>query len=152
MAEAIAALANATAKNARLLREMAQNNQNAPQGNRGRYNNRNETTYVDFTDIRPSVFTRADEPLEVDDWLRTMEQKFDLINYTDYQKPVFVAQQLRGVAGAWWANLLAAQPAGHHANWVEFREAFHVYFIPDGIMLMKLEEFLALKQEDQSIM
>jgi hypothetical protein len=30
MAEAIAALINATAENARLLREMAQNNQNAP--------------------------------------------------------------------------------------------------------------------------
>jgi hypothetical protein len=49
MAEAIVALVNATAENARLLREMAQNNQNAPQGNHGRYNNRNETTYVDFS-------------------------------------------------------------------------------------------------------
>jgi hypothetical protein len=84
MVEAIAALVNATAKNARLLREMAQNNQNAPQGNCDHYNNRNETTYVDFTDTRPPVFTRADEPLEADDWLRTMEQKFDLINCTDY--------------------------------------------------------------------
>jgi hypothetical protein len=67
MAEAIAALVNGTVKNARLLREMAQNNQNAPQGNRGHYNNINETTYVDFTDTRPLVFTRADEPLEADD-------------------------------------------------------------------------------------
>jgi hypothetical protein len=83
MAKAIAALVNATAENAWLLREMTQNNQNAPQGNRGRYNNRNETTYIDFTDTRPLVFTRADEPLEVDDWLRTMEQKFDLINCTE---------------------------------------------------------------------
>jgi hypothetical protein len=73
MAEAIAALVNVTGENTRLLREMAQNNQNAPQGNRDRYNNRNETTYVDFTDTRPPVFTRADEPLEADDWLSTME-------------------------------------------------------------------------------
>jgi hypothetical protein len=73
MAEAIAALVNATTENAGLLREMAQNNQNAPQGNHGRYNNRNKTTYVDFTDTRPPVFTRAEEPLEADDWLRTME-------------------------------------------------------------------------------
>jgi hypothetical protein len=63
MAEAIAALINATSENAQLLREMAQNNQNAPQCNRGRYNNRDETTYVDFADTRPPVFTRADEPL-----------------------------------------------------------------------------------------
>jgi hypothetical protein len=84
LAEAMVALVNATIENARLLREMAHHNQNVPQGNRGRYNNRNETTYVDFTDTRPPVFTRADEPLEVDDWLRTMEQKFDLIDYTEY--------------------------------------------------------------------
>jgi hypothetical protein len=63
---------------------MAQNNQNAPQGNHGHNNNRNETTYVDFTDTHPPVFTRVDEPLEVDDWLRTMEQKFDLICCTEY--------------------------------------------------------------------
>jgi hypothetical protein len=37
-------------------------------------------------------------------------------------------------------------------TWAEFREAFRAHFIPDGIMLMKLEEFLALKQGDQSVM
>jgi hypothetical protein len=37
-------------------------------------------------------------------------------------------------------------------TWVEFHEAFHAHFIPDGIMLMKLEEFLALKQGDQFVM
>ena len=52
------------------------------QGNRGRNQNRQEATYVDFTDTRPPMFTKADEPLEADDWLRTMEQKFDLIPCT----------------------------------------------------------------------
>jgi hypothetical protein len=37
-----------------------------------------------------------------------MEQKFDLLQCTKYQKPVFAAQQLRGAAGAWWANLVTA--------------------------------------------
>jgi hypothetical protein len=39
-----------------------------------------------------------------------MEQKFDLLQCTKYQKPVFAAQQLRGAAGAWWANLVTAHP------------------------------------------
>jgi hypothetical protein len=59
------------------------------------------------------MFTRADEPLEADDWLCTMEQKFDLMDCSEYQKPVFAAQQLRGAIGAWWGNHLAAQPDGH---------------------------------------
>ena len=94
LADAIAALVNVTVENARLLREIAQSNQNMVQGNRGRNHNRQEATYVDFTDTRPPVFTKADEPLEADVWLRTMEQKFDLIPCTKFQKPVFAAQQL----------------------------------------------------------
>jgi hypothetical protein len=99
LVEAIAALVNATT--------LLAQNQNGNQGRRGR-NNGGETTYVDFTDTRPPVFSKADEPLVADDWLRTMEQKFELIRCTEYQKLVFVAQQLRGAAGAWWANLVAA--------------------------------------------
>ena len=73
LADAIAALVHVTIENARLLREIAQSNQNIVQGNCGRNHNRQEATYVDFTDTRPLVFTKADEPLEADDWLRTME-------------------------------------------------------------------------------
>ena len=73
---------------------------------------------------RPPVFTKADEPLEADDWLWTMEQKFDLIPCMEIQKPMFAAQQLRGAAGAWWANLAAMQPVGIPITWAEFRTAF----------------------------
>jgi hypothetical protein len=58
LAEAIAALVNATT--------LLAQNQNANQGRRGQ-NNRGETTYVDFTNTCPPVFSKADEPLEVDD-------------------------------------------------------------------------------------
>ena len=91
LADAIAALVHVTVENARLLREITQSNQNMVQRNCGRNHNRQEATYVDFIDTRPPVFTKADEPLEADDWLRTMEQKFDLIPCTEFQKPVFVA-------------------------------------------------------------
>ena len=73
LADAIVALVHVTVENARLLREIAQSNQNMVQGNRGHNHNRQEATYVDFTDARPPVFTKADEPLEADDWLWTME-------------------------------------------------------------------------------
>jgi hypothetical protein len=84
LANAIAALVNVTVENARLLWELAQSNQNMMQGNYGRNHHRQEVTYVDFTDTRPLVFTKADEPLEADDWLRTMEQKFDLVPCTEF--------------------------------------------------------------------
>ena len=122
------------------------------QGNRGHNHNRQEATYVDFTDARPPVFTKADEPLEADDCLRTMEQKFDLIPCTEIQKPVFSAQQLRGAAAGWWANLAAMQLAGIPITWAEFRTTFRAHYIPKGVMAMKLDEFLALRQGDQTVM
>ncbi|XP_066320609.1 uncharacterized protein [Miscanthus floridulus] len=152
LADAISALVNVTVENARLLQELAQSNQNMMQGNRGRNHHRQEATYVDFTGTRPLVFTKADEPLEADDWLCTMEQKFDLIPCTEFQKPVFAAQQLRGAAGAWWANLVAMQPAGVQLTWAKFCTAFHAHYILEGVMAMKLDEFLALKQGDQTVM
>ena len=79
LANAIAVLVNVIVDNARLLQELAQSNQNMMQGNHGRNHQRQEATYVDFMDTRPPVFTKANEPLEADDWLHTMEQKFDLI-------------------------------------------------------------------------
>ena len=69
LADAITALVNVTAENSRLLHEIAQSNLNQIHGNRGRHHNRLEATYVDFIDTRPPVFTKADEPLEADDWL-----------------------------------------------------------------------------------
>ena len=50
LANAITALVNVTVENARLLRELAQSNQNMMQGNHGRNHQRQEATYVDFTD------------------------------------------------------------------------------------------------------
>ena len=84
LADAIVALVNVTVENAWLLREIAQSNQNMVQWYCGHNHNRQEAMYVDFTDTRPPVFTKADEPVEADDWLRTMEQKFDLIPYTEF--------------------------------------------------------------------
>ena len=143
LADAIAALANAATL-------FAQNQGNRGE-RRGRHDN-HETTYVDFTETRPPVFTKADEPLEADDWLRTMEQKFSLIHCTEIQKPRFASQQLRGPASAWYANLVAAQPDGHQMTWAEFRESFRAHYIPAGVMKMKLDQFLALQQKDSTVM
>jgi len=40
-------------------------------------------TYADFLKTHPLVFLKADKPLEADDWLHTIEQKFGLIQCSD---------------------------------------------------------------------
>jgi len=43
------------------------------------------------------------------------------------------------------------QPAGIQLTWAEFCTAFHAHYIPEGVMAMKLDEFLALKQVMQYV-
>ena len=103
LAEAIAALVNATADNTRFLREMV-GNQFQPHGGRAPPQGPRETTYMEFFETRPPLFIKAEEPLEADEWVRVMEQKFGLIRCTETQKPLFAAQQLRGPTNTLWTN------------------------------------------------
>jgi hypothetical protein len=82
LAEAIAALVNATADNAPFLREMA-GNQFQQHGGRGQPQGPRDTTYLKFSETRPPVFVKAEEPREADEWVRVMEQKFGLIRCTE---------------------------------------------------------------------
>jgi hypothetical protein len=75
LAEAIAALVNATADNTRFLREMA-GQQMQQQGGRAYPQGPRETSYMDFLETRPPLFVKAEDPLEVDEWIRVIEQKF----------------------------------------------------------------------------
>jgi hypothetical protein len=61
------------------------------------------TTYNDFVDTHPPLFTEAGEPLEADHKLRVIESKFGLLQCTEVHKTLFTTQQLRGNANAWWA-------------------------------------------------
>jgi hypothetical protein len=109
-----------------------------------------QSSYVKFLATHPPTFTEASEPLEADHWLRTIESKFDLLNYTENQKTLFVAQQLLGDARAWWASFTAARPA-NQVQWAEFCEAFRAQHIPAGSMKSKYREFMDLQQGNQSV-
>jgi hypothetical protein len=106
LAEAIAALVNATANNTHFLREMA-GQRYQQQGRRAYPQGPRETSYLDFSETRPPLFVKAKNPLEADEWIRVIEQKFGLLRCMETQKPLFAAQQLRGPASTWWGNYVA---------------------------------------------
>jgi hypothetical protein len=127
-------------------------NQIYSQGGRSQNQAPIDTTYMEVSETCPHVFINAEETLEVDEWIRVMGQKFGLIRCTETRKALFAAQQLQGPASTWWANFVAIQPEGHLITWVEFKQALREHYIPDGILQMKLEEFVCLKQGDDSVM
>src|SRR5438876_2668456 len=108
---------------------MLAQNQMQQQQPQGRHGQPQTASYSDFAGTHPPVFTKAEDPLEADSWLRLMEMKFELLTCTKEQKTLFVAHQLRGPIASWWDTFLAMQPTGRQVPWMEFREAFRAHHI-----------------------
>ena len=118
---------------------------------RGQHHGQDTTCHL-FLGTHPPLFHKADEPLEADSWLKTIESKFTLYPYNEGDKAGFTAQQLRGPARTWWDNNVAMFPAGTRFTWAEFKEAFWAHHVPAGVLRRKLTQFLALKQGNHSVM
>jgi hypothetical protein len=110
-----------------------------------------DSSYSDFLATHPPVFADATDPLEADNWLCTIESKFGLRHCTEYQKTLYAAQQLRGLAGAWWASYIATLLVDQHVPWGEFRTTFRAHHLSVGLLHSKLKEFLDLEQGNHSI-
>src|SRR4051812_6764634 len=67
----------------------------------------------DFILLKPPVFRCSSEPLEADDWLRSIERKLDTAHVAPNDRVVFAAYFLEGAALQWWENYVAMQPDGH---------------------------------------
>src|SRR6185437_2162234 len=91
LAQAITALIADRNEQTELMRQLVQNN-----AGRGRQAPPAETDYVGFLATQPPLFHKADDPLEADAWIRTIEGKFSILNCTEVDKAAFAAQQLRG--------------------------------------------------------
>jgi hypothetical protein len=109
------------------------------------------TSYSNFLATHLSIFSRAKDPLDTDDWLCTTESKFVLLHYTKYQKTLYNAQQLRGPVRAWWASFIAALPVDHQMVWDEFRVAFCGHHLTTSTVHHKLVEVLELHQGNRSV-
>src|SRR3954462_2580104 len=105
----------------------------------------------DFIFLKPPVFRCSSEPLEADDWLRSIERKLDTAHVAPDDRVIFVVYFLEGAAFQWWENYVAMQPDGHVVTWQEFCVAFRGYHILDELMESKKEEFCNLSQGEMSI-
>ena len=70
--------------------------------------NRNQPGYhsklSDFQRTKPPSFSQAIDPLDADDWLRTMENKLEDARTDEGDKVPFVTHYLEGAAAIWWEN------------------------------------------------
>jgi hypothetical protein len=80
-------------------------------------------TYQEFLSTQPPLFTKAEDPLDADVWLRVVEFKFSLLmgDCLDDAKSRFAAQQFRGPARTWWDHFRAMLTVDHVVTWEMWR-------------------------------
>ncbi|KAF0895440.1 hypothetical protein E2562_012448 [Oryza meyeriana var. granulata] len=94
--------------------------------------NRSPSNYGEFMRTKPPVFTEAEEPHEVEDWLCMIEKKLDLIRARDEDKA-------------------SREDEAKEPDWAEFTAAFSENFVPVDIMKIKRDEFRTLRQDNLSV-
>jgi hypothetical protein len=52
------------------------------------------SSFKDFMDTRPPIFKEAVEPLDAEEWINTMEDKFRVLRMTEVLKTEYAAHQL----------------------------------------------------------
>jgi hypothetical protein len=122
LAEAIATLVNATADNTRFLREMA-GQQMQQQGGRAYPQGPRETSYLDFSETRPPLFVKAEDPLEADEWIRIIEQNLGFSDARRLKIPYLrhsICEALPAPGGEimWLSSLLVIKLPGTNSNWL----------------------------------
>jgi hypothetical protein len=97
----------------------------------------------DFQRTKPPTFCHAVEPMNADDWLKSIEKKLQVVQCNNREKVLLASHQLSGPAADWWDAYMKAHEEPESINWPEFRAAFCAHHVPQGVI--KLKEFQHLK-------
>ena len=104
---------------ARQILENLVQNQNNNQNRQGQC-----VSLADFLRVGPPFFSNPKEPLDADDWLRSVQRKFAAHHVPAAEHVNFATYLLEGPAGVWWDGVLALQAPGHVVTWEEFHTVF----------------------------
>jgi hypothetical protein len=99
----------------------------------------------------PQTFTSSPDPLDADDWLKSVEKMLIIAQCSDWERVLYASGRLTGHAANWWDSYTVAHDAADTITWAEFATQFRNYHIPAGLMKIKKKEFLSLKQGSMSV-
>jgi hypothetical protein len=106
---------------------------------------------TEFMRDHPPVFAHSADPMDTEDWLCTVERELHTAQCNDREKVLYGPRLLRGVAQSWWESYLATHADPKAITWEEFRDNFRHYHVSQGLMIVRKEEFMALKQGPLSV-
>jgi hypothetical protein len=70
----------------------------------------------EFQRIKPPTFSHSVEPMDADDWLKTIEKKLQVVKCNNREKVLFASHQLDGPAVDWWDAYVEAHEEPENIN------------------------------------
>ena len=67
-----------------------------------------QSKFAEFMRTRPPTFANSPEPMDTDDWLRSIAKKLAIAQCDDREKVLYAAHQFEGITAKWWENYCAA--------------------------------------------
>ena len=80
-------------------------NPNGGNGGNGNGNEEGRSKLRDFQNTNPPVFSQRVNPLDADDWIRSIENNLEVAHVGDNEKVVYATHYLSGAARAWWESV-----------------------------------------------
>jgi hypothetical protein len=89
--------------------------------------------------------------MDVDDGLKIVEKKLQVVQCNNREKVLFAAHQLARRAADWWDANVEAHEERETIKWQEFKNSFRSHHVSMGVMKLKKKEFEDLKQGSMSV-
>jgi hypothetical protein len=101
---------------------------------------------AEFIRGHPPVFAHSADPMDAEDWLCTVERELHTAQCNDREKVLYGPHLLWGAAQFGGESYLATHANPEAITWEEFRDNFHRYHVPEGLMIVRKEEFVQLSR------
>jgi hypothetical protein len=83
----------------------------------------------EFQRTKPPTFSQAMEPMDADDWLKSMEKKLQVVQCNNREKVLLASHQLSGPTTDLWDAYVEAHEEPESINWPEFSAAFWAHHV-----------------------
>ncbi|CAA0806552.1 Unknown protein, partial [Striga hermonthica] len=102
---------------------------------------------IQFRQLTLLIFTGVEGPEAVAEWIRQLEQNFDLLQCTDAQKVVCGRYMLKGDAALWWFGYWRLRQAEFNAlTWNRMKEVIMEKYYPQSYRMRMERAFWDLTQ------
>ena len=104
-----------------------------------------------FNKLKPPNFQGAANPLRYEEWIRKLENLFEIMERPDRYKVALATYQFEGEAEYWWGTMKPRREE-EPMTWTKLRELMDNQYDARDVQRTKEREFLNLKQGNLRIM